>query len=324
MQETVEGRALAIREEHAGAVAIGDSKPLKYSLPELRQVGEIMFQSGMFRDLKSVQQAMVKLLAGAELGYGPFQSLRAFHVIEGKPVETSGEITARIKRSGRYRLETYFTSAGGDHLDPIRTKASETHGCVVVIHERLDGKWFALEPVVFTKDDAATAGLLGKDVWKKYLRNMLFARALTNAARFHCADIFGGPIYTPDELGAEVTIDGEGYESLVPVAAPPTAERAADIYEEHVRKDDHERTERRRISVMASCSKHAIKDGTRHAITKALFGVESSKGLTFAQLYTLRGELEAYVEAKVTDDPSEVAAWCQYRGDLRAEAAGTA
>lgn len=312
--ETVEGRALAIREEHSGAVAIGESKPLKYSLPELKQVGEIMFQSGMFRDLKSVQQAMVKLLAGAELGYGPFQSLRAFHVIEGKPVETSGEITARIKRSGRYRLETYFTDAKGAHLDPITTKASETHGCVVVIHERLDGKWFPLEPVVFTKDDAATAGLLGKDVWKKYLRNMLFARALTNAARFHCADIFGGPIYTPDELGAEVTIDGEGYESLVPVASvaqpatPPPVE-------------DDERTERRRISVMASCSKHGITDETRHAITKALFGAESSKGLTFAQLYTLRGELEAYVEAKIKDG-EELQAWLQYRADLRAESAG--
>jgi hypothetical protein len=225
-QETVESRALAIREEHAGAIAIGESRPLKYSLPELKQIGEMMFASGMFRDLKSVPQAMVKILAGGELGYGPFHSLTAFHVIEGKPVETSGEITARIKRSGKYRLESYFIDKNGEHLDPVKTKATETNGCVVVIHERLDGTWFALEPVVFTKEDAATAGLLGKDVWKKYLRNMLFARALTNAARFHCADIFGGPIYTPDELGAEVTIDSEGFESLVP---PPQAREAQTI-----------------------------------------------------------------------------------------------
>jgi hypothetical protein len=206
-------QALAIREETA--VAIGDHKPLRYSLPELRSIGDIMFQSGMFRDLKSVQQAMVKLLAGAELGYGPFQSLRAFHVIEGKPVETSGEITARIKRSGKYRLESYFIDAAGNHLDPIKTKASETNGCVILIFERVDGGWQQLEPTVFSKEDAAAASLLGKDVWKKYLRDMLFARALTAAARRHCADIFGGPIYGPEEFGAEVSIDSNGEQVIV-------------------------------------------------------------------------------------------------------------
>jgi hypothetical protein len=223
MQEAIEGRALAIREE-VKAPAIGESKPLRYSLPELRQVGEIMFASGMFRDLKSVQQAMVKLLAGAELGYGPFQSLRAFHVIEGKPVETSGEITARIKRSGKYRMETYFIDESGNHLDPIKTKSSITHGCVVLIHERVDGTWIPLEPVVFTKDDAKEAGLLSKQVWKSYLRDMLFARTLTAAARRHCADIFGGPIYGPEEFGAEVSIDSEGNQVIVgfePPAPPP-------------------------------------------------------------------------------------------------------
>ena len=112
------------------------------------------------------------------------------------------------------------------------------------------------------------------------------------------------------------------FEALPPAEQAEVIEEAQKVTD--AANDLAERTNKRRISVMASCSKHAIKDGTRHAITKALFGVESSKGLTFAQLYTLRGELEAYVEAKVTDDPSEVAAWCQYRGDLRAEAAGTA
>jgi hypothetical protein len=70
----------------------------------------------------------------------------------------------------------------------------------------------ALTPTsVFTIEDARAADLIaGKNghTWKKYARNMLFARALTNGARWHCADVFGGPVYTPEEMGAAV--DGEG------------------------------------------------------------------------------------------------------------------
>jgi hypothetical protein len=36
---------------------------------------------------------------------------------------------------------------------------------------------------------------------------MLYARALSNGAKWYCPDVFGGPIYTPDELGA--VVDGE-------------------------------------------------------------------------------------------------------------------
>jgi hypothetical protein len=36
---------------------------------------------------------------------------------------------------------------------------------------------------------------------------MLFARAMSNGARWYCPDVFAGPAYTPDELGADV--DGE-------------------------------------------------------------------------------------------------------------------
>ena len=48
--------------------------------------------------------------------------------------------------------------------------------------------------------------------WEKYPRNMVFARALTNGARWYCPDVFNGPIYTPDELGAGVAIDSQGDE----------------------------------------------------------------------------------------------------------------
>jgi hypothetical protein len=41
--------------------------------------------------------------------------------------------------------------------------------------------------------------LVNKDVWKNYPKNMLFARAISNAARFYCPEAISG-YYTTEEL----------------------------------------------------------------------------------------------------------------------------
>jgi len=62
--------------------------------------------------------------------------------------------------------------------------------------------------------DAKAAGLDQKDNWKKYKRNMLFARALSNGQKWYAPDVFNGAtVYTPDELGADVDGDGNVIES---------------------------------------------------------------------------------------------------------------
>jgi hypothetical protein len=58
-------------------------------------------------------------------------------------------------------------------------------------------------------DDAGLAGLAGKDNWKKYPKNMLFARAISNGQKWFVPDAFNGAtVYTPDELGASEDADG--------------------------------------------------------------------------------------------------------------------
>ena len=52
---------------------------------------------------------------------------------------------------------------------------------------------------MFNFKDAAKAGLVNKDVWKNYTRNMLFARAISNACRFFCPEVISG-YYTTEEL----------------------------------------------------------------------------------------------------------------------------
>lgn len=226
--DVVKGHAVAIRDEvPQNALALSsESKPLRYSLPELKQIGEIMFASGMFKDIRSVQQAMVKILAGAEQGYGPYQSLRAYHVIEGKPVETSGEISARIKRHPKYDYERFWFKKGGAKWDDLTDSVADLYGCRIIVKSKKTGEWRDQEPVSWTLEDAQVAGLANKDNWRKYKRAMLFSRALTEAAREHCADVFGGPIYTPDELGAEIVMSEDGSETAV-AHEPPQPDREA-------------------------------------------------------------------------------------------------
>jgi len=335
----VTGTAVAIREETPVAPApLKQGKPLRYSLPELREIANVFYSSGMFRDVKSMQQAMVKVLAGGEQGYGPYQSMRAFHVIEGKPVETAGEISARIKRSKTHDYRHWFIDDKGEKWDPIAGKNADLHGCVVVIRIKDGRKWVDQEPVRFNMEDARDAGLAGKTNWKSYKRAMLFARTITEAARAHCADLFGGPIYTPEELGANVEIDASGDMVLAGSSALPPAPPPENGNGEKPAVDRTVDNEQTRATGVKTCTAFAsnrkIPDEHRHEIAQAFFGRASTKELTtfeLRQLYDLlreyvknRGEIPADAKGAVPID--DFPTWLQYQVDKAKEpqeAAGT-
>ena len=154
-------------------------------------VASAMAKSHMFPDIQSQEQALVKILAGAEVGLGSFAAMTGIHIIKGKAVMGANLIATLIKNDPRYNY---------------KVQAHDDKSCVVLFFE--DG-----EPCgesSFTIDEARTAGLLNNPTWQKYPRNMLFARAISNGARWYAAGIFGGaPVYTPDELGVNVDEDGE-------------------------------------------------------------------------------------------------------------------
>ena len=300
------GTAIAIPQEQpvvAQAPHV-ESHPLKYTMGELRQIAETFYASGMFRDVKSMQGCMTKILAGSEMGYGPFQSMRAFHLIENKPVETSGEISARIKRSPIHDYRHWFLNGKRDKWDPIKGDIKDLFGCVVVVRLKKTGEWEDQEPVVFTMDDASAAGLATKTNWKNYKRAMLFARTITEAARAHCADLFGGPIYTAEELGASVTFDKEGNEILEALPAPVVSPDAK-VFEKPDPSVDNEKTRASgQQSVVRYASNRKIPDAHRHEIAQAMFGKPSTKELTTPELRDLYALLVTYVKSRddVTHD----------------------
>lgn len=169
---------------------------------QLKRTAQVLAESGFFKDARDGTKAMAKILAGRDLGLSPFEAMSALHVIEGK-IEASADLHAsRVKASTKYDYQV------------VTHTATE---CSIEFFEFMDGERATLGFSEFTMADAEAAGLAKRDVWKKYPRNMLFARAMSNGVAWHCPDVMGGlRIYTTGELEAKPDLTaGEG-ESVEP------------------------------------------------------------------------------------------------------------
>lgn len=173
----IKTNALAIRENSTIATKATDI--------DVFRLGEVLVKSGYFQDTRDASQAVVKILYGQEIGLSPIASMSAIHIVKGKPILSATAIAGAIKRKNSpYDYKVI------EHSDKV---------CSLEFYENGE----KVGDSVFSVADAKTAGLTG-DNWTKFPKNMLFARAISNGAKWFCADIFGGtPIYTPEEIETE-------------------------------------------------------------------------------------------------------------------------
>ena len=141
-------------------------------------IGRMMYESGLFADIKSASQAVVKILAGQEVGVPPLASMTGIHVISGKTVVGAGLMASRVKGSGKY---DYLVTEHTDKVCSIEFKQGKN----------------VLGISTFTIDDAKKAGTKNLD---KFPRNMLFARAMSNGVKWFTPDIYSMPVYVPEEM----------------------------------------------------------------------------------------------------------------------------
>lgn len=132
--------------------------------------------------VQSPEAALMILLTGRDLGLTASQSLRAIHVISGKPVVSADALVAAVRRSGlcaSWRVvESTPTSA------TIETKrVGEEHP----------------ETETFTWQDAERAGLTRGDNYRKWPREMLRHRCAASLARRVYPDAVLG-CYEPGEM----------------------------------------------------------------------------------------------------------------------------
>lgn len=134
---------------------------------------------------------------GEMLGLAPMAAITGVHIIEGKPSASAALISALVRRAG-HRL---------------RVQGNDQQATAIIV--RSDDPEFEFRSV-WTMERAKQAGLVGKDVWRKYPAAMLKARAITEAARDACEEALSGMHYTPEELGAD-NVDEDGIPTGVTV-----------------------------------------------------------------------------------------------------------
>lgn len=143
--------------------------------------------------------AKVLLLAetGSMLGLHPMAALQSIHIIEGKPTLSANLLAALVRRAGhRLRVTTSGNWADGSFIARAVLVRSDDPDFEFVV------EW--------GKERAQRAGLLGKDVWKKYGEAMCKSRAVTEVIREGAPDVTIVAAYTPEELGeTNVTEDGD-------------------------------------------------------------------------------------------------------------------
>jgi hypothetical protein len=177
---------------------------VKHSLTEIMSVGKAFHESGLFPDIKSAAQAIVKITAGAEMGIPPFAAMSGIHIIQGKPTVGAGLMAANVKGSGKYDYRVMESTEKVCSIDFYQGK------------EKIGNSTFTIE-------DAKKAGTKNID---KFPKNMLFARAISNGVKWFTPDVFAGPVYVPEEMEVPIQVTEDVKHEVVQQPDPQELQQA--------------------------------------------------------------------------------------------------
>jgi hypothetical protein len=148
------------------------------------ELGKVFFESGMFKDIKSASQAMVKIIAGREMGLTPIQSMNNLFVLEGKVGFETKVFLSKVKKSGRYDYSVKFIYGNDEKLE----------ACETTFYSLRNDEQKEIGTSRFSIFDAARLGLINKQNYKNYLDLMLFYRAATKGIKMFCPDVLDGAV----------------------------------------------------------------------------------------------------------------------------------
>ena len=156
----------------------------------MREQAAVLHKSQFFaKSIPTPEAALAVMLAGREYGLGPMESLRSIYIVNGQTTMSSGLMAAMILQKGHQ-----YEILQSDNKT-CRIKFTRSNG-LSHTHE-------------FTHEDAVKAGLARKDIWQKYEKAMLFNRCMSAGARVFMPDAIHN-LYTPEEMGAPVTVSESG------------------------------------------------------------------------------------------------------------------
>jgi hypothetical protein len=175
--------------------------------------------SGMFKDVTTTQQAMAKILLGADMGLTPTQSLMSIDVVRGNVQIRGKRLLAWIKSSPRYDVEVVERTPERGALQ-FWEKSKRTGEWAKVgplkDPEKPPGPDNPPGPIVFTLEQAKAKGLWAKGGgWDNWPENMCLWRCASIGYNLFCSDLGGGiSVYTEADSFTDSTAteigQGEG------------------------------------------------------------------------------------------------------------------
>lgn len=173
--------------------SLSEAKDLASTLAQARTLPQAL--------QKAPADVLAIILAGAELGLAPMQSLRGIVLIDGRPTLSADAMGALVK--SRRDVCAYLVL---EYSDATRaTYRTQRVG----------------DPqpttMTFTIEDAQRAGLRGS-AWQRYPAAMLRARALSAICRAVYPDLLLG-VYDPEELEARLDIPPPTERDVTPTAS---------------------------------------------------------------------------------------------------------
>lgn len=145
---------------------------------EIGKMADAVAKSGLF-GMKKPEEAMALMLIAQAEGTHPALAVRDYHIIQGKPALKADAMMARFQQAGG-RVEWHKISD-----EEVSATFSHPSG--------------GSAPITWTKEDAVRAGFWGKDNWKKFPRQMLRARVISEGIRTVFPGVVIG-VYTPEEV----------------------------------------------------------------------------------------------------------------------------
>jgi len=151
--------------------------PAPYSVSELETIADTMAKSGLF-GVKRKEEALALMLVAQAQGIPAAQACVDFDIIQGKPAMTARAMLARFQQSGGVIKWKEYTDKA--------CEAEFSHPqCPVPVSIR------------WSLEDAARAGLSGKQNWKSYPRQMLSSRVMSEGVD-RCYPAASAGFYPPE------------------------------------------------------------------------------------------------------------------------------
>jgi 5'-3' exonuclease len=152
------------------------------SMNQAVQLAQLLFKARLFSAYGTPEAVLSTVLSGRELGLSAMASLRAFHVVEGKPTMAADALRALVLKSGK--AKTFRCTE--------RTAQAATFTTTREGEEPMELR--------YTIEEAQAAGLVKNGgSWTKNPADMLVARASSKLARLVYPDVVAG-LYAPEEL----------------------------------------------------------------------------------------------------------------------------